>query len=445
MYSREQVQEWIQWSRESLPETADYPMLNVTTIKGTECPWQENIYSDFQDSDKGSRDKLLALFENCLSRDPADVSGRFTALNLHYALSTFANDDSELKNYFEVTGVHHEDIREDFANNLAYLVRLLPVENCTDWRTIRWEICNACAARDWGRARQLHEQLEALDLLEPAERQVLRGQFNFLVAFGSKTGWGFDPQFWEPKLYDSELYGYLNREGNLAHEFILFIWGIRLARRRKEGEKETPLDEANRDRISDAANDFEKGLSKRSNLSPAYRSMLAGCCFAKGEFGNAEKSGALHFGNAAKNYEQVLVDSKFSAIEDYKIEIFQCIANSYQLAGDTEKAQDALKRCAAEFPDAPGIYKELAKIQVQAADYRSAYESLTKECERDPAFGEDWLVSTSLALGSVGHDGEQFARRVERHVNSNPQLSEGIKSLVSAHWPSVDNLTPEAQ
>ena len=204
MHRREQVQEWIKWSRESLPETGDYPMLNIAKIKGTECPWQQNIYSDFPDSDKGSREKLLTLFENHLSRDPADVSSRFTALNLHYALSTHANDDSEMKVYYDLTGVDHEDVREDFAKNLAYLVRLLPVENCTDWRTIRWEICNACAIRDWGRARQLYDQLEALDLLEPAERQILRGQFNFFVAFGSKKHWNFDPLFWEPKLYYSK-------------------------------------------------------------------------------------------------------------------------------------------------------------------------------------------------------------------------------------------------
>ena len=435
MYRREQVQEWIQWSRESLPETGDYPMLDVAEIKGTDCPWQKNIYSDFQDSDKGSRDKLLALFENYLSRDPADVSGRFTALNLHYAFSTFANDNSELKNYFDVTGVHHEDIREDFANNLAYLVRLLPVENCTDSRTIRWEICNACAARDWGRARQLHDRLEALDLLEPAERQVLRGQFNFLVAFGSRTGWDFDPRYWEPRLYDSEFYGFLDPEGNIAPEFMLFMWGFGVARKRKEDEKEITLDEPERDRISDAANDFEKGLSKHPDFSPAYRSMLAGCYFAKGDFRKA-----------AKNYQRVVEDSSSAILAQEIITImYECIAASYQLAGETEKAQDALERCANEFPSAKGIYKELARIQAQATDFESAYESLTKERERDPAFGENWLVSTSLALGSVGHNSEQLDTLAERGLNSNPQLSEGLRSLVNAHWPSVDDLTPDAR
>ena len=256
------------------------------------------------------------------------------------------------------------------------------------------------------------------------------------MAFGSKTGWDFDPQYWEPKLYDSELYGYLDREGNLAPEFFLFIWGIGLARKRKEDEKEITLDEAERDRISDAANDFDKGLIKRPDLSPAYRSMLAACYFATGDFWNA-----------AKNYERVLAasNSKFLDTEFIKIEIFKCVANSYQLAGETEKARDALKRCAGEFPTAAGIYKELAANQAQAADYSSAYESLTKESERDPAFGEDWLVSTLLALGSVGHNGEQIASRVERHLSANPQLSKGIKSLLNAHWPSLDDLTPEAQ
>ncbi len=435
MYSREQVQEWIQWSRDSLPETGDYPMLDVAEIKGTNCPWRENIYSDFQESDKGSRDKLLVLFENYLSRDPADVSGRFTALNLHYAFSTFANDDSELKNYFDVTGVHHEDIREDFAKKMAYLVRLLPVEDCTDWRTIRWEICNACTARDWGRARQLHDQLETLDLLKPAERQVLRGQFNFFVVFGAKKHWDFDPLFWEPRLYFSKPHDSLGWEG-ISHEFMLYFWGLNLGRKLEEYKREITLDEAERDRISDATNDFGKGLSKRTDLSCAYRSMLAGCYFAKGDFGNA-----------AKNYERVLADSnsRFFDIELCTIAMYKRIAASYQLAGETEKAKDTLKRCAGEFPSAKGIYKKLAAIQAQAADYRSAYESLTKECERDPAFGEDWMVSTLLALGSVERDSEQIATLVERALSSNPQLYEGIKSLVKAHWPSVDDLTPEAQ
>ena len=435
MYSREQVQEWIQWSRESLPETGDCPMLTVAKIERTACPWQEGIYSEFTDSDKGSRESLLTWFENHLSRDPADVSSRFTALNLHYALSTHANDDSEMKTYYDLTGVDHERVREDFARNLAYLVRLLPVEDCTDWRTIRWEICNACAIRDWKRARQLHDQLEALDLLEVAERQILRGQFNFFVVFGSKTCGNFDPLFWEPRLYYSKPDDSLGWEG-ISHEFMLYFWGLNLGGKLEEVKKEITLDQAERDRISDAANDFDKGLIKCPDLSPAYRSMLAACYFATGDFWNA-----------AKNYERVLADSnsKFLDTEFIKIAIFKCIANSYQLAGKTEKARDALKRCADEYPTAKGIYKELAKFQAQETEFKSAYESLSKERERDPAFGEDWLVSTLLALGSVGRDSEQIATRVERHLNSKPQLYEGLKSLVNAHWPSLDDLTPEAQ
>ncbi len=435
MYSRELIQEWIQWSRASLPETGDYPMLDVAELNGTACPWQEGIYDEFTHSDRGSREKLAALFAIHLSRDPADVSSRFTALNLHYALSTHANDDSEMKSYYDLTGVDHEDVREDFAENLAYLVRLLSVEDCTDWRTIRWEICNACATRDWKRATQLHDQLEALDLLEPAERQVLRGQFNFFVALGSKKQWEFDPLFWEPKLYFSKPDDSLGWKG-ISHQFILCFWGHNLGRKFEEDRKEITLDKAARDRISDAANDFDKGLSKRPDLSPAYRSMLAGCYFAKGDYGNA-----------AKNYERVLEDrnSRIFDTEFSRIEIFKCIANSYQLEGETEKAKDTLKRCLDEYPTAKGIYKELAKLQAQSTHFREACESLTKECERDPTFGEDWLVSTLLALGSVGRDSEQIATRVERHLSLNPQLYENLQSLVNTHWPSLDNLTPDAQ
>ena len=395
MYRREKVQEWIQWSRENLPQTGDYPLLNVAEIEGTTCPWQEEIYSDFTYSDEGSREKLRTLFEHHLSRDPADVSSRFTALNLHYALSTHADDDSEMNTYYDITGVDHKGVREDFAKKMAYLVRLLPVENCTDWRTIRWEICNACAIRDWGRARQLYDRLEALDLLELAEIQILRGQFNFLVVFDSKTDGDLDPEFWEPKLCYSKPCDSLVPDGDLVHEFSLYARGVGPARKREEDENEITFDEAERDRISDAANDIDKGLTKRPYLSPVYRSMLAACYFVTG-----------NFWNAAKNYEQVLVysKSKIFASELIKIEMFKCIANSYRLAGETEKAKDALEQCAGEFPAAKGIYKELAAIQAQAADYRSAYESLDKERDRNPAFGEDWMVSTLLALGAVGRD-----------------------------------------
>lgn len=410
-------------------------MLNVARIKGTECPWQENIYSDFPDSDKASREKLLTLFENHLSRDPVDVSSRFTALNLHYALSTHANDDPEMKGHYDFVGVDHEDVREDFARNLAYLVRLLPVENCTDWQTIRWEICNACAIRDWGRAKQLHDQLEALDLRKPAERHILRGQFNFFVALSSKTCGNFIPLFWEPKLRYSKPYDSLDFE-ECFEPFVLFSSGLGPALKREEDEPETPLDEAERNRISDAANDFEKGLRGRPDLSLAYRSMLAGSYFAKG-----------NYRDAAKNYEQVLVDSdsNISVEGNIKITIFKCIAKSYQLAGDAGNATGALKRCAREFPAAPGVQKELARIQAQTTDFKAAYESLKKECERDPAFGENWLVSTSLALGSVGPDSEQFAAVAEKDLGSNPRLYEGIKSLLKAHWPSVDYLTPDSR
>ena len=435
MYSREQVQEWIQWSRESLPETGYYPLLDVSDIQRTTCPWQNEIYDAFSHSDKESREELFALFENQLSRDPADMSSRFTALNLHYALSTHANDNPELKGHYEYVGVDHEAVQEDFARKLAYLVRRLPVENCTDWRTIRWEICNACAIRDWDRAGKLHNQLEALDLREPAERQILRGQFNFFVALGSKTCGNFNPLFWEPKLRYSKRYEPLDSQEIYA-PFLLFSLGLVPAREREEDETETPLDGAERDRMSDAANDFDKGLSKRPGLSLAYRSMLAGSYFAKGDFWNA-----------AKNYEQVLVasDSNISVGGKIKITIFQCIAKSYQLAGDAGKATDVLERCAEEFRSAKGIYKQLARIQVQATKPELALESWIKESERDEVFGEDPLASTLLALGRVGRDIEQLAALVKTDLSSNPPLNEGLESLVKAHWPSVDDLTPAAR
>ncbi len=448
---REQVQEWIEWSRQNLPETGHYPELDVTEIKGTECPWQGEIRSEFDEVGVGTTegygrrqeivDELLAVFEDQLSRDPGDVSIRFTALNLYYAVSRYERTPYDCSEYSE------EWEREQFAEKLPYLVRLLPVEDvCKDWRTIRWEIGNAYYIRDWERAGRLYDRLVALDLDNPdqAERHFLRGQFHFLRVLGPKINPKFDLRFWEP-------------------EHRTYSWSLVPA-------KEITLDAAERDRICDAAHDLRKGLINRADISPAYRSMLAFCYFATDDFHKAAEKyeqALYEFKERKKKTAKKLLDNKGAVQELIKqgltfeealaelgmsygdtgsreVPLYTSIATSYQRAGDTEKAKDALKRCAGEFPNAKGIYKELARIQAQAADYRSAYESLTKELERDPTFGEDWLVSTALALGGVDSS-EQIATRVENYLRSNPQRAEALESLLRTHWPSVGHLTDKAR
>lgn len=58
------------------------------------------------------------------------------------------------------------------------------------------------------------------------------------------------------------------------------------------------------------------------------------------------------------NYEQALAGSNYTifATPLNRIDTYRCIANSYQLAGATEKAIDALKRCAGEFPTEAGKF-----------------------------------------------------------------------------------------
>ena len=468
MTSRERVQEWIEWSRQNLPETEHCPELDVTEIKGAECPWWswESLYyrgsfgeGFFEESNREERDEFLILFEDQLSRDPGDVSIRFTALNFHCRL--LFHYDSNVKGFCDAVGINCEEGRKHVAKNLAYLVRLLPVDACTDWRAIRWEICNAYYIRDWERAGRLYDRLVALDLDVPnqAERHLLWGQFHFLRVLGPKINPKFDLQSWKLGLYDS--YDRLHIRKEIDDSVILLFMGlvpqVTTTIFRKNPKEQITLDDAERDRIcdaahdlrkglckpwtstlrivertDDAANDLDKGLTNRADIRwPAYCSMLAGCYFATGDFDNA-----------AKNYEQALVGCE----RDFRqCLIYQSIATSYQQAGDTEKAKDALKQCADKFPNAKGIYKELARIQAQETDYHSAYESLTKELERDPTFGEDWLVSTALALGAVGRSSEQIATHVESHLRSNPQISASLESLLRVHWPSVDHLTDKAR
>ena len=371
-------------------------------IKGVTCPWQEETYDLFDRSDGKSRNELLTLFEDQLSRNPGDISIRFTALNLHYALSHY--DSILIEDLVE-------EARADFAKNLDYLVRLAPVEECTDWPTIRWEISNSYAIRDWDRALRLYNHIETLSILEPAEIQLLRGQFNFLVVFGPRRDSEFDPLEWEPKLYDS---------ADWIKELILFVWSLA----RKE---EITLDDAERDRISDATNDLNKGLKKSANTSLAYRSILAMCHFANEEYPNA-----------AKRYQEILSDRtgfmEAQKFDPLKVLTHISLARSYHLADELEKAKEVLVNCAAEFQNSKGIYEYLSEIQTHQGDKEGASESLRKEVERNPVFGENALVSLPLMWAETRGTPEKIASRLDERHNSNPEIFDPIDSILREYW-----------
>ena len=160
------VQRWIDRSVAVTREQfAAIPLIDWPVSDGLE----EELHRVWRDG----HSELHAGFVSALLESPTDLAVRFAALNAYYHLM-------EHKRLFE-----EEDLgglarqREAFRKELALFVGFQPVESCTNLRTVRWEIVNACAAEDYDRAFRLCDQLQSL--LPAWHVALARGRLRFLA------------------------------------------------------------------------------------------------------------------------------------------------------------------------------------------------------------------------------------------------------------------------
>jgi tetratricopeptide (TPR) repeat protein len=167
--------------------------------------------------------------------------------------------------------------------------------------------------------------------------------------------------------------------------------------------------------------------------------MLARCLFSLGQYRDA-----------AYHYEQFLAcDRSPSAFRvaghDPDKGVMQTIAKCYQRAGDVGEAKLFLEKCLAKYPDAPGLYLQMAELCAQEADYLSAYDCLRKEVEVNPEAETDLGIRLGLALGYNSTGEKDILAVVEKHLSSNPSLMEQLESVVEVHWPTFANLSDLAR
>src|SRR5437867_3105076 len=174
-YLREEIQDWINWSRENIAPMEDLPLTGNSEI---DPPWRDSALDFYRRYQVGSGFNevsiLSRLFESELAKNPTDTAIRFTALDLFSELV-------RIKDYY--VGEDPSSFCENCQGLFDYIVRLLPVEAVDTWRSIKWEIPNACAAQDWENARRLYDRAYDLGLFDKTHIQLLRGHFHFLVAF----------------------------------------------------------------------------------------------------------------------------------------------------------------------------------------------------------------------------------------------------------------------
>ena|ERR1035441_9206416 len=182
---------WIQAARDRFDRAGEYPLIDdAETIEDKVLfdlwPWELGL---------PGRRSAEELLRQALTSDHCDIPVRFVYLNLFFRLAHYAAEK------FAVVvqdGESATDHRAQFLEYIETLVGLVEPNKCEDSRTVRWEIVNACWIRDWVRARQLYDRLEALvEEHEVAQVLAQRGQQEFLSAFA--VPWELnDPYCWAP-------------------------------------------------------------------------------------------------------------------------------------------------------------------------------------------------------------------------------------------------------
>ena len=117
-------------------------------------PWGD-YQSLFRDTDSV---RIISTLLTALESDRSDLAVRASAVSLYWHLSRLYPAYRE-ENYDacgEPTGTYYLDYdvsdewlakQNQYRGNLAQIVRLVQLDECTDWSRTKWEITNACAAR----------------------------------------------------------------------------------------------------------------------------------------------------------------------------------------------------------------------------------------------------------------------------------------------------------
>ena len=454
MTTSEQVQSWINWTRNNMNVSEGFPRLTSVAIIGH--PWKDEPRDIGSFVDETYRHDSLAKFADLLTPDPGEFATRFTALHYYFTLSSRLN--IEIANpvlYGWDDESEAESLSKALNEDLELLIRFLPVERCPgNWQFIRWEILNSCLVRDWERAKDLYDWAEKLALLERSELQALRGQFRFLKVYFSAISQGDDAGLdslqWEPALYGSVsrklnrhvveaipdvLQGYSDKLNALTPDqqeelirnvyrvlngFRMFSFGMTVS--------DTDLNVGERDQewLEYASVDLNSALEKQSDFPSSYRSILARSYFLTGRFQDA-----------AKQYERLIELAPGSSVN----KLYESLALSCRRAGEPHKAIECLQKCPQRYA---GVHKKIAEIQAQEGDYLKAYESLRRHVEINPQTDKDLGTDIALALGEiVSHqDPSVYARRF---LESNPETSQLTDSLLKTNWEAFDHLREEAR
>jgi tetratricopeptide (TPR) repeat protein len=313
------------------------------------------------------------------------------------------------------------------------------VEQCTEARQIRWEIVNACAINDYGRALRLVDQLE--EHLPATTVHYHRGRLRFLIAVRNIWEGEVALEYWDLPLG--------KRPGGARG-----MWrALNASQLRTAGIQQWPtrglLTEDDRDRLRDAIKFLEKTVDT-SEVLPSTRFMLALSYACIGDGHNA----ARHYQWMVDNRQRFLAACAQEIGPLWEVDegdpdilingIHRCLVNAYDDAGELDNAINAANAWITVCPDQPGTYERMARLYQKRNDYQVAAEWFRKEADRNPSLDEDPNISIILALGSIGTTA-RIDEALTKIANAHPNELAIAESVVNSYWLPFANLATESK
>jgi hypothetical protein len=339
------------WVREAEPRlllAAEYPLIDDAQIgmddELRDCANRvvEEHLGEVSMSIPANIEPTIAFLQQRLIDSESSHAVRFVILNFLYRLAHFTGfglKESE------------REIRGTIWPHLETFVGLQEVSDLNDPKAILWEITNSCVIHSWDRASELLDSLKSSRAITASEHRGLRGQMRICSVLAPRDeiedeeeegglkdfmGW------WVVKLDREYIPG-----GDILVSFIrpssLLTWGKNLT----DDERYSPEE---RERLSDAAQDWEIGFAGNTDLLGSYRAAWGKCYWLKKEYLRA----ATHF-------DQLLargsgLPPELETFIRPRPQFYMNASECYQKAGDTEAAIRRLEECAKEFPQTGGIW-----------------------------------------------------------------------------------------
>jgi tetratricopeptide (TPR) repeat protein len=422
------VNRWIDLAKGLLAKQVQLPLINDSEIDMHPEIWEVR--------ESGDDDSLRAAIDNVLSRDPADVAARFVALNAYYRLMSLEEPEE-----FTVTEGREALTRENIMRHLGYLVRLRDTAACTDAISIRWEIVNASAVKDYPRILALCDQLK--DIVPDGERYYLRGRAHFLIAL--LPTWFTEESEDVLENWDQPLGPRPRGPRGLWQSLnasMLMTLGI------GKNPGGVTLTDDGRDHLHDATKFLEKAITSEWAAPATARFMLARSYAAIGDGGNAAKHyqwmldhDGTFFRSCEEEIRGIWGEEPATTL---RTDIYGCLVNAYDDVGDAEKAIGAAKAWIEACPDQLGTFQRMAQLELKRADPVAAAECIRKEVDRNEALGEDSTISIILALGGA-LSASHLDDAIKDIAASRPNERALVEAIIKSYWPAFIRLTIEDQ